>query len=227
MIHTTDKSTYWSLTINNPTDGDEECINLARQKGWIINGQKEQGEQGTIHYQLILHTPGQVRFSAVKKAFPRAHIEPAKNPKALQNYVQKEETRIGQLQEQSDMYPSLSKLWDLIYDIYQNKFILYPEGFDYKEAYIRNAWHKHELWYFDEAIRKFIRQGYHVESMAVNPQIRASWKSYHLAIMERCARKQQNEISDDNITNASNTESIQTAEIPTTSETQDYCEEME
>lgn len=223
----TGKSTYWSLTINNPTDADEEAINLARQKGWKITGQKEQGKLGTIHYQLCLYTPGQVRQSAVKKAFPRAHIEFAKNPKALQNYVQKEETRIGQLQEEDDKYPSLSKLWDLIYDIYQNKFVLYAEGFDYKEAYIRKAWNKCELWFFDEAIRKLIRQGYHVESMAVNPQVRACWKSYHLALMERCARKQQNNSSNSSITNGDDTESIQTAEIPTTSETQDYCEEME
>lgn len=109
------RSTYWSVTINNPTSGDEENINQARQRGWKVEGQQETGEEGTRHYQLSVKTP-QVRFSALKKQFLRAHIEIARNPIALQQYVQKEETRTGQLPIQSDRYPSLVKLWQLILD---------------------------------------------------------------------------------------------------------------
>jgi len=72
----TDRATVWSVTINNPTPSDEEGIALARQRGWQVEGQKEKGSEGTEHYQLMVKTP-QVRFSAVKKAFPRGHIEAA------------------------------------------------------------------------------------------------------------------------------------------------------
>ena len=87
-MSSTSRSNIWSLTINNPTADDEECIQLARQKGWKVEGQKEVGKEGTPHYQLMLKTP-QVRFSAVKKLFPRAHIEIARNATALAQYVTK------------------------------------------------------------------------------------------------------------------------------------------
>lgn len=98
----TDRGTCWSLTINNPTQDDEDAIHIARQKGWKVEGQKERGEQGTEHYQLMLRTP-QVRFSAVKKQFPRAHIELARNPSALATYVSKEETRLQPLAQTNQM----------------------------------------------------------------------------------------------------------------------------
>lgn len=101
-----ERATNWSVTINNPIKADEENINLARQKGWMVEGQLEKGDNGTPHYQLIVKTP-QMRFSALKKAFPRAHIEVAKNVKALETYVKKDETRIGQLPDASEFYPSL------------------------------------------------------------------------------------------------------------------------
>lgn len=78
-----DRARYWSLTINNPTPDDEERIALARQRGWRVEGQLEKGEEGTPHYQLCLDCGAQQRFSAVKKAFPRAHIEAAKSAVAL------------------------------------------------------------------------------------------------------------------------------------------------
>ena len=85
------RASVWSVTINNPTQTDEYNISEARQKGWKVEGQLERGEQGTEHYQLILRTP-QVRFSAVKQVFPRAHIEVARNVGALTAYVHKEDT---------------------------------------------------------------------------------------------------------------------------------------
>lgn len=52
-----DRSIYWSLTINNPNPSDEENIATARQRGWVVEGQVEAGEQnGTPHYQLMVNT---------------------------------------------------------------------------------------------------------------------------------------------------------------------------
>jgi len=113
------RATAWSVTINNPIKADEENMNLARQKGWKVEGQLEKGENGTPHYQLVVMTP-QVRFSALKKAFPRAHIEAARNVKALETYCQKDDTRVAPLQTQSEQYPSLQKLWDLFAEFIDN-----------------------------------------------------------------------------------------------------------
>lgn len=71
-------------------------MEAARSKGWGVEGQLEVGEEGTQHYQLMVKTP-QERFAALKKVFPTAHIEVARNRKALEQYVHKEETRVEAL----------------------------------------------------------------------------------------------------------------------------------
>jgi len=171
----TDRGTCWSITINNPLPADDDNIALARQKsGWSVIGQIEKGTEGTPHYQIMLKTP-QVRFSAVKKAFPRAHIELARNHKALEEYVQKEDTREGDLPT-SDRYPSMAKLWEL--------FNTWCSDKDYHKKY--QLWNS-DTWLekFDFFINETIMQGYVVETMAVNPQVRSIVKNYGYAIMTR------------------------------------------
>ena len=183
-----ERSTNWSVTINNPTAGDEEAIALARQKGWKVDGQLEKGENGTPHYQLLVKTP-QTRFSALKSAFPRAHIEVARNVKALANYVHKEDTRVGSLTTQSEHYPSLQKLWDMFADFtnnkqYQNLIHIDPDQ---------------RLVIFDKFIKDCIDKDYVVETMAVNPQIRSSVKQYGENIIFRSLRRQTDRQTDKNI----------------------------
>jgi len=179
---TTQRATCWSVTINNPTDADEEQLNVARQKGWKVEGQQEKGAGGTLHYQLLVRTP-QVRFSAVKKQFPRAHIEVARNPDALENYVNKEDTRDSALPTQQEMYPSLAKFWSLIIreiDLYNQTAECYndpPLPLD--------------LTTLDYATERLIFKGYHVESTSVNPQVRASWKRFAQSIAHRARRGTQ------------------------------------
>lgn len=179
-----ERATCWSLTINNPTSQDEEEIALARQKGWKVEGQLEKGEEGTPHYQLMVRTP-QVRFSAVKKAFSRAHISVAREVSALKKYVHKQDTRIAELPESQEKYPSLSKFWDLIFDIFNERNWLnadqYPERLWRKETEDRSP-----LALFDTAVYNLICRGYHVESLAVNPNTRSMFKSYWGAIFTRC-----------------------------------------
>lgn len=177
------RATCWSVTINNPTKSDDECIALARQKsGWKIYGQREMGAAGTEHYQLMVTSP-QVRFSAMKKAFPRAHIEIARDRTALTKYVQKEDTKIGELAEDQEMYPSLQKVWDL----YANYVEDSPRG--RKGMY--TEWLPNQLLIeFDNFIREAIEQGYVVETIAVNPQIRSCVKQYGINIINRSLRRQ-------------------------------------
>ena len=111
-----ERGTMWSVTINNPVKTDEECLAIAHQKGWIVKGQKEVGENGTPHYQLSVNTRTQQRFSALKKVFPRAHIEIARKPSALNKYVVKKETRVGELPNSERYVSSQTRLWELVVD---------------------------------------------------------------------------------------------------------------
>lgn len=175
------RSTLWSVTINNPIQADRENIALALQRGWKVTGQPERGAEGTPHYQLAVKTP-QVRFSQVKKAFPRAHIEVAKNPGALLAYVVKSETREGSLPVQQEFYPSLTKFWDLIYDHITEESGGPAEDADEKFFSLRH---------FDNIVRNLICDGYHIETMAVNPQVRGSWQRFGRAFMFRSMRDRQ------------------------------------
>lgn len=177
-----ERATCWSCTINNPNEGDEDCINLARQKGWKVEGQLERGENGTPHYQLMVRTP-QVRFTAVKKAFPRAHIEVARNQSALSAYVHKEETREGELRAQPEQYPSLDRFWSLVLEELipedTQPYLLLDNDVYPASRFTMNA--------FDRAVSHLIRRGYRVETMAVNPQMRSAWRLYARDLMYRHA----------------------------------------
>lgn len=177
----TQRATCWSLTINNPNNSDEEFIALARQKGWKVDGQLEKGAEGTPHYQLILRTP-QVRFSQVKKAFPRAHIEIARNPAALAAYTQKSETALAPLLASSSKYPSLSMFWDLIFG--EDPF---PESCASNGA----LGQQRRLDYLDERTRDLIRRGYHVETMAINPQTRSAFAKFAFELHARVLEDRQ------------------------------------
>lgn len=179
-----ERSRYWSLTINNPNENDEKEINLARQKGWRVEGQKEQGEQEqTPHYQLSLDCLKQQRFSAIKKAFARAHIEKARNWDALQNYVVKEETRVGSLPQQQTQYPSQQEVWSHWTTFIHTKSketMSYLLG--YRRADDKGQWLLYE---WDEYISQAITEGYYVELIGINPQIRACVSRYGRAILLR------------------------------------------
>lgn len=190
------RASNWALTINNPTEKDEEEISLARQKGWSVEGQKEVGADGTPHYQLHVKTP-QVRWSALKKAFSRAHIEVARNVPALVNYVHKEETRVGQLSVSQDQYPSLSKLWKLMYSWltesrgYEFELVDISKSESRVPCRVRFIKGEHKsiahipLEIFDEFIKDMIVAGYYVESIGINPQTRSSWNNYWSALIAR------------------------------------------
>lgn len=183
------RHTCWSVTINNPTEADDEALRLARQKGWRVDGQPERGQSGTLHYQLIVHT-GQQRFAALKKAFPRAHIEPARNPAALANYVAKEETRAGELPEGQDKYPSQATYFELLWDIIlarpdEPEFRRLPSG-RFAAPQLRSS--------LVVATRELIRRGYHVETLACNPMTIQAWNLFHLEFLHRKTTARQTDM---------------------------------
>lgn len=177
-----DRATCWSVTINNPTKNDDENIAMAKQRsGWAVYGQKEVGENGTEHYQLMITTP-QVRFSAVKKAFPRSHIEVARDRKALTKYVNKEDTRVADLPTNNN-YPSMSQMWDSFAEYYEANFKKHLCHYDWSP--------EKRLHVFDLFIKDEIVKGKFVETMAVNPQVRSIVKNYLSEIIHRSQSHRQ------------------------------------
>jgi len=192
------RSSAWSVTINNPQPSDFEEMAVARQRGWQVDGQVEKGEEGTPHLQLLVRTP-QVRFAAVKKAFARGHIEPARNVAALQRYVHKEDTRVGQLPIASDRYPSLSKYWELVATSLNAGHRAWTEdkdAFHVIESIDDKACHLYRpeddaelgrdpLKVLDQVTADLISDGYHVEGIACNPATRSAFLKWHRRILYR------------------------------------------
>lgn len=204
-----DRSSCWSLTINNPEVDDYQAIEEARSRGWKVEGQLEKGENGTPHLQLMLRTP-QVRFAAVKKAFPRAHIEIAKSPVALAKYVSKEETRVAQLPADNRYYPSQSAYFRLVYDFFLKHNFTNLDTDEWRSS-SRERWWKDAMycdppidvlyemepndrcermlrtdlnnWEF--ATRCLIEDGFHVEHHWVNPQVKSAIRTFGWAILKR------------------------------------------
>lgn len=171
------KSGVWSITINNPVDADTQML---LPPGWKLVGQYEEGEQGTRHFQGMLTTP-YVRFSQVKKLFPKAHIEKARSREALEAYVKKEDTRIGEFTANESM--TMFALQDLVASLWNdeeftNKFLI-VDGvpLDRGEA---------NLAYVDFIVGKLIIEGaYAIEFTAINPMWRSSWKKFGRQIILR------------------------------------------
>lgn len=192
------KSCYWSITINNPTDDDYIRWEGLKGEKWVrkVMGQLEKGENGTPHIQGMLNTE-HVRFSQIKKALPRAHIEVAKKPVALAHYVQKEDTRLSPLPTtrvatQIDVQrESLALVIDEYIREYPYLSPLLPHSLDQKHFYnwMTNYNLLHRNWpeaMLDAAVKKLVREGYYgIEFVMCNPQVRLAFKKYFCEIVIR------------------------------------------
>lgn len=182
----TDRGTCWSITINNPTE--EDLKPSFPNCKWVMKGQMERGEEGTEHYQGMLTTP-QVRFTQVKKALPRAHIELAKNKLALERYVSKSETRI---QAVSDISNNIPTLFD-----YQHTIASRWDDAEFDDVVQKfdkiNDSGELALIYVDSLVEKDIESGMcGIEYIAINPMWRSAWKRFWKAMVlrERSADRQ-------------------------------------
>lgn len=176
-----ERATCWSITINNPTEID---YTLQLPAKWALKGQIEQGKEGTIHYQGMLTTP-QVRFSAVKKVFPRAHIEVARNKSALASYVNKEETRIAKVDDNVSQIPTLFDYQHIIARRWDD------DEFDRRSKKWATETSKKDigdiaLLYIDDLVAEDIEAGVcGVEYIAINPMWRSAWKKFWKSMVAR------------------------------------------
>lgn len=186
-----DKACCWSITINNPTEEDHQQWAALSSIHWVkeTKAQMEKGEEGTLHLQGMVRTQS-VRFAALKKALPRAHIEAARQPAALAKYVAKEDTRVASLPTtktatQADIQTTI--LGVVLQDLYHSTG-MDPLTTDELELLTVNETiiKKHWEVYLDQAVNILIYQGYYgVEFVVSNPQIRTAFKKYLPAILYR------------------------------------------
>lgn len=93
---TTKRSTWWSVTAFSEVEIEQ--LNGSVYPAWVFKvhgGLESCPKTGRAHYQGAIQARTNVRFSAVKSWLATAHIEPAIDRFALQKYVMKEETAIG------------------------------------------------------------------------------------------------------------------------------------
>ncbi len=98
-----EKSRSWFCVWNNPqevfTDFAEDPASMADHAldMWIEDSNTRTGAvaycisaEGLIHFHMVLEDSNMARFSAIKKIYPKAHIEPTKGRKEqAEDYIQK------------------------------------------------------------------------------------------------------------------------------------------
>lgn len=118
----------WCLTINNYTE--EDCITeLPTVLRYMVYG-KEVGKNGTPHLQMYIYYNNQAKFTAVKKRFPRAHIEvklPNTTHKQAIEYCKKDGSFV-ELGEPPAEQGANVNLWEQIAEeIEQGKYATFKE----------------------------------------------------------------------------------------------------
>lgn len=188
-----ESGTVWSITINNPTDADRSALKTWPSFVKETVYQDEIGENNTLHIQGMVKCKYTVKFQAIKKWLERAHIEKARNSEALKNYVMKAETAVAGTQvsdsvSQNDNkeYVQPSKFPRLVIKhakryMEQLDWRVNGEWFDMYEVYDRKHFVDAVI---DSTIRQMIREGWHIELLAVNPAIMKALRTYWCDLWE-------------------------------------------
>lgn len=192
-----EKSCCWSITINNPTPDDFQQWESLKDQPWVrsVSGQIEKGENETPHIQGMVNSLS-VRFSQIKKALPRAHIEAAKNPKALAKYVAKEDTRVStiptaKVATQADVQKRILKLTlerylELGHENVKDKFYGWLKNIKYSKLLRTEHVVQSPDYWIDTAVSELIEEGFYgIEFVMSNPQVRSAFKNYFAAIIIR------------------------------------------
>lgn len=193
------RASCWSLTINNPVESDyEACRQVKEIRGWTLIGQPETGKEGTKHLQFYLKTLF-IRGSAVKKHFPRAHIEKAINPEKLLDYVQKTDTATGDVMIIENKWLNFRQIRQKFFegilsekhecDVYD-----LPVALDF-DARLRK---------WDNFICEQLAEGIECGDIGVNPQYRSQIGKYWDGFIEFVRRQTTDRQTDENLVSTVN-----------------------
>lgn len=198
----TDRGSCWSITIF-----DDAYENATLPAKWALSGQMEKcPTTGVQHFQGMLTTP-QIRFSAVKRVFPKAHIELCKNKIALVKYVKKEDTRIQSIPDRSSNIPTLWDYSDSLATAYNSdEFEVFKTKYTEKDI-VKMTQNDMILEYIDTLVSLDIERGLKgIEFIAINPMFRSAWKKFGISMIRRAESNISSDRSIDNATTQSQTE---------------------
>lgn len=157
----TPETGYTAETINEFTQ--------AMPNDWSLEGQMEQGhDSGKLHYQLLLKTP-QTRGTRIRKFFPKCYIDEAKKYHALQQYVHKTDTRVGEFKTVENRSPQWKTVRNRFFD-----WILTEKTDNGFFGVVDEE--RMKLW--DTFIGLSLREGMEVDIIGVNPQYRSCIQKY-------------------------------------------------
>lgn len=181
------KTTKWSmvywLTEGRTRESFDACIQNMPQD-WAIEGQPEKGKSSDDkeHMQMFLKTP-QCRGTRIQKFFPGATFDEARNQFALQNYVHKEETRIGEFKTVENRSPQ----WHVVRDKFYEWYVT-----NHAEQLSFRVDDEEKLKYWDQFIGLSLEDGMNVDVIGVNPQYRSCIMRYWTNMIRRQMSRQDN-----------------------------------
>jgi len=164
------RASWWSITINNPTDDDRNALKSENWPTWVkrYDGQEEVGKDGTLHIQGALNT-AQIRFAAVKGWLKRAHIEAARDKSALLKYVAKSDTAVeGTYKSESKEYLTMDKALKKLATYYVGSTFEEWEnnGCDWTKCATKEYW---------AAVNKLLEDDQTLVQLYTNPQMLRAW----------------------------------------------------
>lgn len=150
--------------------------------GWrLVDGcnMEQCPETGRYHYQYMLKTP-QVRKSAVIAQMDKAHIELAKHRAKVQNYCQKDDTRVATIEAGSSI-PTIFEYQGIIAKQWKDE-----EYEKWRKVFPRKDMDEVAMFYLDSLVSADIAKGRRgPEWIATNPMWRNAWKKFWRVIIER------------------------------------------
>lgn len=124
---------------------------------------------------MFLKTP-QCRGTRIQKFFPGATFDEARNQFALQNYVHKEETRIGEFKTVENRSPQWHVVRDRFYEWYVTT---------HADKLAFRVEDEEKLKYWDHFIGISLEEGMSVDIIGVNPQYRSCIMKYWSYMIRR------------------------------------------
>jgi len=166
--------TYW-LTEGRTLDTLNQLV-ASMPSNWHLEGQIEQGlcKQNKLHAQLYLKTE-HTRGTKIAKFFPNAYLSPAKNPFALEEYVHKVESRVGEFKTVENRSPQWKVVRQMFFKWYASTFA---------EQTVFKVTDDEKMVYWDRFIGISLEEGMEIDLIGVNPQYRSCIMRY----WENCLR---------------------------------------
>jgi len=195
------RSSWWIITVNNPSDSDVTVIQALPSFVRYCKGQQEVGENGTLHIQAVANT-SQVRMSQMKGWLPRAHFETLKTKQHIANacnYVWKDDTAVAGTRFECGAIVERAKTFDdILYDIadwlVDNPERMYSIDKAELEAWVGLSYDQAIQNEFNRAANSMVKTDLALASTLVRPDLFRAWKMFRETFIEQVRLDRQTKV---------------------------------